>query len=100
MKETPTILYSHHGRLEDAEKMYDRAQAGYEKALGPDHTSTLNTVHNLGSLYSDQGRLEDAEKMYDPVHWLDTRRHSEQGHSFTLSTVNSLGISLPATWAI
>jgi hypothetical protein len=28
--------------------------AGYEKALGPDHTTTLNTVKNLGDLYRDQ----------------------------------------------
>ncbi|OQD63331.1 hypothetical protein PENPOL_c009G08122 [Penicillium polonicum] len=34
-----------------AEQIYQRALAGKEKALGPDHTSTLNTVHNLGLLY-------------------------------------------------
>jgi hypothetical protein len=27
--------------------MYNRALAGYEKALGPEHTSTLDTVNNL-----------------------------------------------------
>jgi tetratricopeptide (TPR) repeat protein len=45
--------------------MYNRALAGYEKALGPEHTSTLDTVNNLGILYADQGRLEDAEMMYN-----------------------------------
>jgi Tetratricopeptide repeat len=45
--------------------MYDRALAGYEKALGPEHTSTLGTVHGLGVLYSDQGKLDQAEQMYD-----------------------------------
>jgi tetratricopeptide (TPR) repeat protein len=44
--------------------MYVRALAGYEKALGPDHTSTLLTVHNLGLLYADQGKLSEAEQMY------------------------------------
>ena len=34
--------------------------AGYQKALGADNTSTLNTVNNLGSLYGDQGKLEEA----------------------------------------
>jgi tetratricopeptide (TPR) repeat protein len=43
--------------------MYQRALAGYEKVLGPDHTFTLNTVNNLGSLYRDQGRLNEAEEM-------------------------------------
>jgi hypothetical protein len=37
--------------------MYQRALAGYEKALGPDHTSTLDTVHNLGLLYAVQGSM-------------------------------------------
>jgi hypothetical protein len=36
--------------------MYMLALAGYEKALGPDHTSTLSTVHNLGLLYGNQGK--------------------------------------------
>jgi tetratricopeptide (TPR) repeat protein len=37
---------------------------GKEEALGPDHTSTLSTVGNLGLLYKDQGKLAEAEKMY------------------------------------
>jgi hypothetical protein len=31
--------------------------------LGPDHTSTLTTVHELGSLYVDQGKIVEAEVM-------------------------------------
>jgi len=45
--------------------MYIRALQGCEKALGPDHTSTLLTVNNLGILYSNQGKLAEAEAMYD-----------------------------------
>ncbi len=37
---------------------------GREKALGPEHTSTLDTVNNLGNLYTNQGKLAEAEKMY------------------------------------
>jgi hypothetical protein len=33
--------------------MYMRALAEKKKALGPDHTSTLDTVHSLGVLYAD-----------------------------------------------
>ena len=51
------LLYADQGRLTEAESMYQRALEGYEKALGRDHTSTLDTVNNLGSLYKDQGRL-------------------------------------------
>ncbi|KAK3946626.1 P-loop containing nucleoside triphosphate hydrolase protein, partial [Pseudoneurospora amorphoporcata] len=57
-------LYLDQGRLQEAETMYQRALEGREKALGPDHTSTLDTVNNLGLLYSDQGRLKEAETMY------------------------------------
>jgi tetratricopeptide (TPR) repeat protein len=44
--------------------MYQRALQGFEKTLGLDHTSTLDTVNNLGNLYSDQGKLVEAEQMY------------------------------------
>jgi tetratricopeptide (TPR) repeat protein len=44
--------------------MYIRALQGREEALGPDHTSTLHTVNNLGTLYAKQGKLAEAEKMY------------------------------------
>ena len=55
------ILYANQDKLDEAEKMYQRAR---EKALGPDHTSTLDTVNNLGILYMGQGKLDEAEKMY------------------------------------
>jgi hypothetical protein len=42
-------LYSDQGKMAEAEEMYQRALVGYEKALGPDHTSTLSTVNNLVS---------------------------------------------------
>ncbi|QPC63176.1 hypothetical protein HYE67_005407 [Fusarium culmorum] len=58
-------LYDDQGRLDKAETMYDRALQGKEKTLGPEHTSTLDTVNNLGILYKSQGRLDKAEEMYD-----------------------------------
>jgi len=58
------LLYADQGKLVEAEEMYQRALDGYEKAWGPEHTSTLITVNNLGLLYKDQGKLVEAEKMY------------------------------------
>ncbi|RYP55778.1 hypothetical protein DL771_012369 [Monosporascus sp. 5C6A] len=58
------ILYFEQGKLGEAEKMYQRALRGYEKALGPEHRSTLETVNNLGILYKDLGKLNQAENMY------------------------------------
>ena len=50
--------------MAEAEAMYMRALKGYEKAWGAEHTSTLNTVNNLGVLYSNQGKMAEAEAMY------------------------------------
>ncbi|KAJ5627817.1 hypothetical protein N7490_010045 [Penicillium lividum] len=44
--------------------MFKRALEGKEKAWGREHTSTLNTVNNLGTLFRNQGRLQEAEAMY------------------------------------
>ncbi|SLM39117.1 beta transducin-like protein het-e4s, partial [Lasallia pustulata] len=76
--------------MAEAEAMYRRALEGYEKAWGPEHTSTLNTVHNLGLLYAGQGKMAEAEAMY---------RRALEGyekawgpeHTSTLDTVHNLG---------
>ncbi|KAN0075779.1 HET domain containing protein [Elaphomyces granulatus] len=78
-------------KLDEAEKMYQRALQGNEKALGPDHTSTLLTVNNLGLLYADQGKLDEAEKMYQRV-LQGTEKASGPDHTLTLYTVNNLGL--------
>ena len=44
--------------------MFKWALERFEKALGPDHMSTLDTVNNLGLLYADQGKLDKAKEMY------------------------------------
>ncbi|OQU95656.1 Tetratricopeptide repeat-containing protein [Cladophialophora immunda] len=84
-------LYVDQGKLAEAEKMYLRALQGKEAALGPDHTSTLDTVNNLGALYADQGKLAEAEKIY-----LRALQGKEAAlgpdHTSTLNTVNNLGL--------
>ncbi|KAH8796050.1 TPR repeat-containing protein, partial [Hyaloscypha sp. PMI_1271] len=58
-----------------------------EEALGPKHTSTLNTVNNLGLLYADQGKLAEAETMYTRA--LQGKEEAlGPKHTSTLSTVN------------
>ena len=54
-------------RARQTEKSRRHVPAGIrrkKKAWGPDHTSTLDTVNNLGLLYSDQGKLAEAEALY------------------------------------
>ena len=83
-------LYSNQGKMKEAEDMYLRALTGKEKAWGPEHTSTLDTVNNLGNLYSNQGKMKEAEDMY--LRAL-TGKEKAWGpeHTSTLDTVNNLG---------
>jgi tetratricopeptide (TPR) repeat protein len=71
--------------------LYLRALRGYEEARGAKHTSTLDTVNNLGLLYADQGKMKEAEEMY-----LRALRGFEEAwgakHTSTLDTVNNLGL--------
>ncbi|KAI9889394.1 MAG: hypothetical protein M1814_005330 [Vezdaea aestivalis] len=85
------IFLSEHSKLAEAEAMYQRALKGYEKAWGPDHTSTLDTVNNLGNLYSDQGKLAEAEAMYQRA-LKGYEKAWGPDHTSTLDTVNNLGI--------
>jgi tetratricopeptide (TPR) repeat protein len=94
-------LYREQGKLDEAEKMYQRALEGREKALalGAEHTSTLSTVNNLGLLYADQGKLGEAEKMYQRA--LEAREKALGAeHTSTLTTVNNLATStgIRASW--
>ncbi len=50
--------------MKEAEDMYLRALTGKEKTWGPEHTSTLITVNNLGNLYWNQGKMKEAEDMF------------------------------------
>ncbi|SLM37286.1 tetratricopeptide repeat domain protein [Lasallia pustulata] len=71
--------------------MYRRALEGKEKAWGPEHTSTLETVNDLGVFYADRGKMAEAEAMY---------RRALEGyekawgpeHTLTLNMVNNLGV--------
>jgi len=83
-------FYSDQGRLEDAESMYNRALAGYEKAWGADHTSTLIIINNLGTLYKNQNRLTDADMMCNRA-LAGREKVLGPEHTSTLDTVTTLG---------
>ncbi|KAJ5557284.1 TPR repeat protein [Penicillium frequentans] len=85
-----SLLLLHQFQLDKAEQMYMRALAGYEKALGADHTSTLGTIHNLGILYRDQGKLDKAEQMYMRA-LAGYEKAFGPDHTSTLRTVHGLG---------
>jgi tetratricopeptide (TPR) repeat protein len=68
-----------------------RALAGKEEALGLDHTSTLDTINNLGNLYLDQGKLEAAEQIY-LLALAGYEKALSPDHTSTLDTVNNIGV--------
>ena len=84
------LLYADQGKLVEAEQMYQRALQGYEKAWGPDHTSTLDTVNNLAALYANQGKLVEAEQMCQRA-LQGYEKAWGPDHTSTLNTVNNLG---------
>ena len=61
-------LYADQGKLDEAEKMYQRALQGYQKALGLKNVAryrpALNTISNLGDLFAAQRHLDKAKEMY------------------------------------
>ena len=84
-------IYQQNDMHKEAEELYVRALRGKEKAWGPEHTSTLDTVNNLGLLYKAQGKMAEAEEML-----LRALRGKEKAwgpeHTSTLTTVNNLGL--------
>jgi tetratricopeptide (TPR) repeat protein len=83
-------LYADQGKLDQAEKMYQRALQGWEKSLGPDHASTITTVNSLGNLHIRQSKLDEAEKMFQRA--LQNLEITQGPDDIsTLSTVNNLG---------
>ncbi|KAH0536621.1 hypothetical protein FGG08_006515 [Glutinoglossum americanum] len=61
-----------------------------ETVLGPDHISTLDTVHNLGALYRGQAKFAEAEAMYDRA-LAGKEKALGPDHTSTLDTVHNLG---------
>src|SRR5947207_15953683 len=57
------VFYAEQSKLDEAEKMYQRALQGYEKAFGPDDIATLATVRELGDLPTARGEDGKAEGM-------------------------------------
>ena len=57
-------LYQAQGKYGEAEPLYQRALAIWEKALGPEHPDVATSLNNLAGLYYAQGKYEEAEPLY------------------------------------
>ncbi len=57
------VLYKNQGRYTEAEPLYKRALAIFEKALGPEHPSVATSLENYAVLLRETGRGAEAAKM-------------------------------------
>ena len=57
-------LYGAMGRYAEAEPLYRRSLAIWEKQLGRDHPDVATSLNNLAALYRDMGRYAEAEPLY------------------------------------
>jgi len=64
MKCDISLLYKYQGKLDEAEKMYQRVLQGKEKAWDPDHINTGHGQQLLSVLYKPQSEPDEAEEMY------------------------------------
>lgn len=66
-------LYSEHGYLEEAEKLFVRAIEIFNANYGFDHASTSMAMENYASLLQKTGRLDEANKILCNVEWIRYR---------------------------
>ena len=78
-------------RYEEAEPLFLRALAAYDRVLGGEHPDTLMSVNNLAGLYKSQGRYEEAEPLFLRALAVHERVLGAE-HPHTLTSVNNLAI--------
>ena len=57
------LVYQSQGKYAEAEPLFKRALAIYEKALGPEHPDVATTCQNMAELYRQIGKEDEAEKL-------------------------------------
>ncbi len=57
------MLYKNQGKYAEAEPLYKRALAIFEKPLGPEHSDVAQSLENYAALLRKTGRTTDAAKM-------------------------------------
>ena len=58
------LLYMEQGKYVEAEPLYQRSLAIWEKALGPQHPDVATSNNNLAELYRTRGNYAQAEPLY------------------------------------
>jgi len=92
------VLFDKDGEHVKALEWYQRDLDGMEKALGKDHPSTLNTIHNIALLLDKNGDHVKAQEWHKRV--LNGRvKTLDMDHGSTLETVHDIakGMNLHCT---
>jgi tetratricopeptide (TPR) repeat protein len=55
-------LYRRQGRFDEAEPLFRRALAIYEKAAGPEHPAVATLLSNLSQVLKVEGRYDEANR--------------------------------------
>ncbi|THX67021.1 hypothetical protein D6D04_10868 [Aureobasidium pullulans] len=84
------FLYTLKNCISIAEELYQQAIAEYDEALGPGHTSTLQTVKCLGMLQMGEGECAKAEQTFQRA-LNRCEKLLGSNHVSTLETINNLG---------
>ncbi len=57
------LLYVTQGRYAEAEPLYQRSLAIWEKALGPEHPNVATSLENYAALLRETARADEAERI-------------------------------------
>ncbi|KAL7266267.1 hypothetical protein RUND412_011193 [Rhizina undulata] len=85
--------YDNLGYYKQAEELFQMAFAGYEKALGKDHRSSLAAINNLAMIFDNQGRYDEA------LEWHQRALEGKEkvlgkDHVSTLDTLHNMALVL------
>jgi len=84
------VAYTGQSRYGEAESLFKRALAGYEKLRGPGHPETLQVRDRLAIVYNEQGHYSQAEDLLQQTLALK-KRSLGLTHRYTIQTMGNLG---------
>lgn len=93
LREAMADLYVRIGLYDLAFPLQESALATRRRVLGEDHSETLVSINNMGTLLSDQGKRSEAE-LYLRDALKKRRRVLGEEHQETLTSINNIGVLL------
>jgi tetratricopeptide (TPR) repeat protein len=84
-------VYRDQGEYKEAGVLYQRALAGRNQVLGPDHPDTLVSTSNFAVLYSEQSKYDETAVLHQHV-FARRQKALRHDHPDTLKSANYLAI--------